>query len=256
MIGLIATYCVLIGMGIEKVKFEYLEYQNWKASMFVIPVMVISFGYHNLIPSMKTYLGGDRKRLFWTLFLGSLLPLVIYLLWQIIIMGIVPLQTFKTALDNEELATRALVNTVGVSWLAIIAEYFGFFSIVTSFLAVALSLVDFLADGFGIKKTAGGKVNLCSMALAPPFLFSLWQPHIFLSALNYAGAFGAVILFGILPACMVWSGRYWLEKKQFLVPGGRLTLIVILLFSLAVVSTKFADIMHWIDIKRFYDFSN
>lgn len=256
MIGLILTYGILVGMGLGSVKFENLEYRNWKASLFVIPVMVVSFGYHNLIPSMKTYLQGDRKKLLLTLFFGSLIPLVVYLLWQLIIMGIVPLQTFTEALNNEELATQALVSTVGASWLALVADYFAFFSIVTSFLAVALSLVDFLADGCSIKKTSGRKVLLCCLALAPPFFFSLWQPMIFLSAITYAGAFGAVVLFGILPVLMVWSGRYRMGKKETLVPGGKFTLLVILLFSLMVISTKLADSLHWIDIKGYYDFTN
>ncbi|MEI8125905.1 MAG: aromatic amino acid transport family protein, partial [Parachlamydiaceae bacterium] len=49
---------------------------------------------------------------------------------------------------------------------------------------------------------------------------------------NYAGAFGAVTLFGILPALMVWAGRY--NKKfatQTFVPGGKIVLLGIILLS-------------------------
>jgi hypothetical protein len=51
-------------------------------------------------------------------------------------------------------------------------------------------------------------------------------------ALNYAGAFGAVILFGILPALMVWSGRYIKGiSGEKIVPGGKITLGAIILFA-------------------------
>jgi len=55
-------------------------------------------------------------------------------------------------------------------------------------------------------------------------------------ALNYAGGFGAVIIFGILPALMVWSGRYnkGLKGPQF-IPGGKIMLVLVMLCSLGVL---------------------
>ena len=44
-----------------------------------------------------------------------------------------------------------------------------------------------------------------------------------------------MILFGVLPALMAWSGRYrkGMEGKR-LVPGGKITLVLIILISLGV----------------------
>ncbi|HEY4831710.1 MAG TPA: aromatic amino acid transport family protein, partial [Waddliaceae bacterium] len=129
-----------------------------------------------------------------------------------------------------------LYHAVGSSWIVEVAQYFAFFTIVTSFLAVALSFVDFLADGLNIKKKSLGKIGLCLLSLAPPFIFSLIYPGIFLTALNYAGAFGAVILFGILPAAMVWSNRYVKKvKHEPLLPGGKGILGLIILISTVVI---------------------
>ena len=166
------------------------------------------FGFHNLIPSLTTYFDSRPKPLIWTIIIGSSIPLLIYLLWEWIILGLVPLQEFKTALDQGEIATEALKNAIGASWVVDAAQAFAFFAIVTSFLSVALSFVDFLADGLKIKKTPKGKIILSLLVLAPPFFCALLYPTIFLIALNSAGGFGAVILFGILPALMVWKGRY------------------------------------------------
>src|SRR5206468_11353 len=92
--------------------------------------------------------------------------------------------------------------------IAMVARFFSFFAIVTSFLGVSLSLMDFLADGFGIKKTRTGRIALYLMTFVPPLLITLIDPRAFLSALEYAGAFGVVTLLGLFPALMVWSGRY------------------------------------------------
>jgi tyrosine-specific transport protein len=216
-----------------------LKHHDWTAATLVIPAVIISFGFHNLVPSLTTYFRGNIKPLKWSIILGSLIPLAIYLIWEWIILGIVPLQDFKVALDQGEIATEALKNTVGSSWVVDVAQIFAFFAIVTSFLSVALSFMDFLADGLNIKKTPGGKISLAFLVLMPPFLCALGYPTIFLIALNTAGGFGAVILFGILPALMAWKGRYTQQLgKPQLVPGGKPALMLVMAFAAWVIALQ------------------
>ena len=172
--------------------------------------------------------------------IGSAIPLIIYLLWEWVILGLTPLSEFQEALDQGEIATQALKDAVGASWIGDVAQTFAFFAIVTSFLSVAISFVDFLADGLSIKKDFFGKIILALLVLGPPLLFALFYPSIFLVALNYAGGYGAVIIFGIIPALMVWEGRY--QKKLGLpqiVPGGKPLLVAVMLFSAAVMLLQF-----------------
>lgn len=239
MLGLVITYVSLVAVGASHVKPELLAHHDWSAVTLVIPAVIISFGFHNLIPSLTTYFHGDVKSLRISILLGSTIPLVIYLIWEWIILGIVPLQDFQIALDQGEIATEALKNAVGSSWIVDVAQAFAFFAIVTSFLSVALSFLDFLADGLNIKKTPQGKVILSLLVMVPPFICALIYPTIFLVALNIAGGFGAVILFGILPALMVWKGRYSqkLDKPQ-LVPGGKPLLILVMVFAAWVIALQ------------------
>lgn len=240
MLGLIVTYVSLIFAGASHVDNSLLLHRDWSAMTAVIPVVIVSFGYHNLIPSLTTYFHGSRASLIWTIVIGSSIPLAIYLLWEWIILGIVPLQDFKAAIDQGEIATEALKDAVGASWVGDVAQGFAFFAIVTSFLSVALSFVDFLADGLNVKKTPLGKVILALLVLAPPFICAVIYPTIFLVALNTAGGFGAVILFGILPALMVWHGRYWQKMdSQPLVPGGRPVLLLVIAFAVWVMALQF-----------------
>lgn len=270
MIGLIAAYAFLIYMGASYVNPTYLEHHDWTQIGYIVPAMIVSFGFHNLVPSLTTYFKRDIKPLRLVIIIGSAVPLLIYIVWQWLILGIVPFEGeggIKAALDHGEMATQALRAAVGSSIILKIAEAFAFFAIVTSFLGVALSFVDFLADGLKIAKTNKGKALLCFLALAPPFVFALIYPTIFLSALNYAGGLGAVSLFGILPALMVWRGRYTFhgridqflakkstsnhEEKQLvglessyktsglqIVPGGKPVLIMVIAFALWVMSLQ------------------
>ncbi len=236
MTGLIVSYFALVGFGIAYVKPELLLHTNWLYSIAAIPAMIISFGYHNLIPSLCSYMQRNVRKLRLTILIGSAVPLLIYLIWEALVLGIVPSHGFLDALDKGEMAVQSLRSALGASWIVTIGQYFAFFAIVTSFLAVALSLVDFLADGLHIKKTPAGKIALCAMALLPPFICAFTYPGIFLTALNYAGGFGAVILFGILPALMVWKSRYTLhETSQPIVPGGKPMLLLIIVISAGIV---------------------
>ncbi|MDP1835552.1 MAG: aromatic amino acid transport family protein [Chlamydiales bacterium] len=251
MFGLITSYLGLVFMGFEHVETQNLKHVDWSQAWYVIPPMIISFGFHNMIPSVSYYLGTDQpKRLVRAIFLGSAIPLVIYLIWEYIILGIIPVEGeggFRQALQQGDMATQALRSAVGSAWVVTLAEYFGFFAIVTSLLSVALSFVDFLADGLKVQRDHKGRALLCALTLVPPYLVGITYPTVFLTALNYAGAFGANILFGIIPALMVWKGRYkfgWKAKR--LVPGGRFVLSLIIAFAMAVVFLQLAREIGWL----------
>lgn len=239
MIGLIVTYMLLVILGAPHVSPSNLGYCNWLAAPLVLPILLISFGFHNMIPSLKTYLNGDARRLRLAIICGSALPLVIYIIWEWLILGLISMgggEGLEALASEGEMATDALKMAAGASWIVDVAQYFAFFAILTSFLGNSLSFVDFLADGFRVKKDKMSKLLLCVLVIAPPLLMSVMYPHLFLTALNYAGAFGAVTLFGIMPALMAWSGRYWKKiQAPRMLPGGKGVLAAIIVFALSVI---------------------
>ena len=46
------------------------------------------------------------------------------------------------------------------------------------------------------------------LATGAPFLLALAFPALFFSALDFAGCYGVLTLFGLLPVAMAWSERY------------------------------------------------
>jgi tyrosine-specific transport protein len=247
MAGLVVSYLLLVLLGAPHVNSNYLRHNDWSFAFVVLPVMIISFGFHNLVPSLTTYLKGDAERLRLAIICGSAIPLGIYLVWEWLILGLVPIEGeggFQQVLNEGNMATEALKSVVGSLWVLDVAQYFAFFAILTSFLGNSLSFVDFLADGLRIKKDRVGKLWLCLLVIVPPFVMALIYPKIFLSALNYAGAFGAVILFGILPALMVWSGRYHQNIGRLrVVPGGKIVLVAVIAFAVGIIALQFFDLI-------------
>ncbi len=81
-LGLFISYFFLVFSGLEHAQLDYLKYQDWSYTFYIVPFLIITFGYHNMIPTVHNYLGGDRKKMVQTLVLGGLLPFFIFSLWE------------------------------------------------------------------------------------------------------------------------------------------------------------------------------
>ena len=234
MLGLGVSYLLLVGFLPEHIEGQLLMHVDWNPTLWVVPVVITSFGYHIIIPSLTTYMNHDRRKLRWTLFIGSLLPFVIYILWQVLILGIVPItgkMSLVEAWKEGASATAPLTQILTNKWIKVGAHFFSFFAIVTSFLGVTLSLSDFLTDGFKIKKSWEGRLIACLLTFIPPLIFALTYQRGFIVALEYAGAFVAILLI-FLPAMMAWKLKTPRFYSTFV---GRLLLIVVILFSAFIV---------------------
>ncbi len=245
MIALVFCYLTLIALGSRHIQASNLTVYHWKYAYMALPVVIISFGFHNMIPSLAMYLKGDRRRLFITVVIGSSIPLLVYLVWEVVMLGIIPIggrAGLLEALDQGQAATSALRGVVGKSWVNTVAGAFALFAIITSFLAQQLSIVDFLADGFKMAKVGVKRFFLIGLSITPPFVFALLYPGVFIQALNWAGGFSAVILFGIMPALMVWVLRYKRRlSKVPLLPLGRPLLILVLCIASLIFLIELAQ---------------
>ena len=238
MVGKVIAFLLLTLAGVRYVQPELLARSDPSHMVFSLSILIVSFGFHNMVPSLTAYLGRDIKRVRQSIWLGGGIALGIYLVWEILVLGAVPLegeQGLLAALHLNREGAQALAEVLQSPWIAFCAKLLAFFAILTSFLAQALSLVHFLADGFKISYQKKEPLSLCALALIPPLIFSLVYPQLFFKALNFAGGICAVALFGFLPVLMVWKGR---KKHQascgYVLSGGKPLLSFIFLFSLFV----------------------
>jgi tyrosine-specific transport protein len=231
MLGLILSYVVLVGFVPSHIEPVFLGHVDMPASLLSIPVVITSFGYHIIIPTLTTYMEHNKKLLRKTILIGSLIPIVIYLIWQCLVLGVVPLPILAEAWSKGVPATEPLSQLLQVKWIGLGARFFSFFAIVTSFLGVSLSLSDFLSDGLKIKKTWEGRLIAFALTFVPPLLFVFTYQRGFYMALEYAGAFVAVLL-GILPALMAWK----LKQHGFYQRGkGRCLIAAVILLCAGVI---------------------
>ncbi len=231
--GLAATYVFLVGLGSGEVSAERFLLFDLPGAFVAAPVLFSAFGFHNVIPSLCTYLDRDRKALRLSVFIGTGIAFVIYSVWQWLVIGSAPIETIVAAKAAGQPASVVLQSITANPWLGRCAAIFAFFALVTSLLGVSLSMVDFMADG--LRKYNVKRWILTVLTFAPPLAIALFDPAIFDKALGWAGGFGEAFLNGLLPVLLVWAGRYKLGlEKAPILRGGKPMLWLLGGSSLAV----------------------
>ncbi|EOI7705534.1 tyrosine transporter TyrP [Providencia vermicola] len=206
-----------------------------------IPVFFTSFGFHGSVPSIVKYMGGDVKKLRIIFIIGSAIPLIAYILWQIATLGSISTTTFVGILaENSGLngLLDAIRNVVMSARTEFIAQMFMSLALATSFLGVALGLFDFLADLFKRQDNMSGRIQTGLLTFLPPLVFALFYPKGFIMALGFA-AIALSILALLLPSALAFKSRLRNERK-YQVTGGALALVIVFLCGIVVIGVQFA----------------
>ena len=239
--GILGTFVPLLALAAssETTSIDNLfAVSDWSETPETIPIVAVAFVYHQVIPVVATSLEGDKERATTAVLVGTAIPALMFVLWNAAVLGSVPPDATSVgdpiaALEAASPATAALVRG------------FEFFAVSTSFLGFGWGLADFIADGMEVDSS---DARPWIAALAPPVVFALTRPDVFLQALDSAGAFGVLVVFGMIPPAMVYRHRAMREECKRerggeddpveclpilapTLPGGSLTLAV--LFALA-----------------------
>lgn len=206
-----------------------------------VMVVITSFGYATIVPTLRSYFKSNVSALRLTIAIGSLVPLVCYLLWDMAVQGSIASYGKQGLIQMAESAhavsylTTALSTRLGSDTISGLTHFFTSICIATSFLGVSLCLSDFLTDGLKVGKSVLSRIMIVCLTLLPPLAIVLFYPGAFIVGLSYAGIF-CVLLLMLLPALMVWSGRY--VKKLavgYQVTGGKLFIILEIIIALALL---------------------
>jgi tyrosine-specific transport protein len=181
---------------------HFLDYSITTSSWLKAwPILLTAFGYHSIIPSLRDYLHSDSILLKRVLFIGGLIPLIVYLLWNAVIIGVVPGIHFDMRLTE---VIGAIAQNIQKPFLGFMIHIFINIALITSFLSVSIGFLHFICDIFHLNENnSQEKCIAMLLTFLPPLGFVWIYPEGFLFALNYAGLF-SVILFLVFPVLMTW----------------------------------------------------
>ncbi|EOZ1496600.1 TPA: tyrosine transporter TyrP [Enterobacter hormaechei] len=212
---------VLLAPHVHKINLLSLPLEKGLA-LSAIPVIFTSFGFHGSVPSIVSYMNGDIRKLRRVFVIGSAIPLIAYLFWQLVTLGSIDSNTFIDLMAEHSGLNGFLValrNVVASSHVELAVHLFADLALATSFLGVALGLFDYMADLFQRRNTVAGRLQTGAMTFLPPLAFALFYPRGFVMALGYAGV-ALSILALLLPSLLAWKSRKQHPQQGYRVAGG------------------------------------
>ncbi|WP_422135199.1 aromatic amino acid transport family protein [Endozoicomonas sp. ALD040] len=213
-----------------------------------LPVLYTSFGYHCAVPTVVRYVKGKPGDFRMALVLGSIVPLLVYSLWQFATNGTLSSSLINNLQGSPD-AVDQLINSIGEA-----SHYSGFNHLIsaftacalgTSFLGVAIGLFDYLAEVSKRPDTIIGRIQTVCLTLGLPLLVAVFFPGGFVTTLGYA-AVALVILAVFLPVMLVWEVRKEHLEEPYQVAGGNPLLVIMCLIGLAVILAQAGIVSGWL----------
>ncbi|UJD95100.1 tyrosine transporter TyrP [Lelliottia amnigena] len=232
---------VLLAPHVHKVNLLTLPLQQGLA-LSAIPVIFTSFGFHGSVPSIVSYMNGDIRKLRRVFIIGSAIPLIAYIFWQLVTLGSIDSSTFIGLMaDHSGLNgfLQALREVVASPHVELAVHLFADLALATSFLGVALGLFDYLADLFQRRRSVGGRIQTGVVTFLPPLAFALFYPRGFVMALGYAGVALAVLAL-LLPSLLAWKSRQQHPDSGYRVWGGTPLLAMVFTCGIVVILVQFS----------------
>ncbi len=207
LIAILVVVIILIGVF----SFNNIDAHNlkgWDISMLFIPYGVILFSFMGspAVPEMQEELGKDKKKLKKAIIIGSVIPIALYIIFTIVIVGIIGLEQFELLSPNERIATVAL-SVFSHRILGIFANILAVLAMFTSFLTLGTAMVESYSFDYGIPRGIS-----FLLTLSPPLLIALFDLTTFIAALGVTGAVAGG-LEGILIILSYWKAKRLGDRK-------------------------------------------
>ena len=205
---LLGSFAALIFMGAKDISWSFLTHQNWSTSLFSLPLVISSFGFHGTLPSLVDYLDRDRRKIQVAIVVGSTITLAIYVAWEFFILGTIPLTgevSLMSAWMNDQTAITPMSHISGNASIWTLAHIFSLTAIITSFFGVSIGLVDFLIDAFQCKRNLSTKTILLAGVYISALLLSITELRVFYLSLNYGAGVAGIFLLIFLPTLLAYK---------------------------------------------------
>lgn len=227
--GVIAIIVIILGILITyagDVNFSKLSYINY--SNFFLPFGVVLFALLGFtsIPELRRIIKGEEKKLKTAIFVGSLIPVVLYIIFAFVFVGLF-------GVNVPKVATLALGNGVIV---------LGIFTMMTSYFVLSFAL----KDSFDFDWKISGFWKFVLVSLLPLILYlviNYFNLADFVKVLGIGGVVSGGII-GILILLMnMKAKRAGNRKSEFKIPLGWFFIILLsLIFIFGVVVELFLQL--------------
>jgi len=203
---------------------------NFNINNFFIPYGVVFFAFLAVpaIPEMNEELRNNKKDLKKAIIIGSLIPIFIYMLFALIVVGI-------SGINTTDGAILGLAKILG-SKMLVLGTILGILTMTTSFIAVAFALTEMYHFDYKLKKKISSIFSCFIPLIIALAIINSNIKNAFFRVLDITGSFGGSLV-GILIIIIWWKAKrlgnrkpeYSIHKKHIL------SLIIILMLILGII---------------------
>ncbi len=235
LILILLAIVIIIGIfSYQDINPSNLTTLNW--TKFFAPYGVILFALAGIpaIPEMQEVLGEEKAKMKKAIIIGSVIPIILYILFAFIVIGVIGLENFEVLQPNQKIATVAL-SIYSSPILGVLANCIAVLTMFTSFLTLSIALIETYEYDYAFPHSSA-----LLLTFSVPLLITLFSLSTFITIIAITGAFAGGLQ-AILLIFTFWKARlngdrvpeYSLGRYQFI--GS----FLILLFSLGVVIELF-----------------
>lgn len=218
---------VLIGfLSVDKINLSNLITTDITKVLVPYGVILFAFLATPAIPELQEELHDEKKKMKKVIIIGSLIPIVLYIVFTFIVMGIIGVEQFDLLAPNQRIATVAL-SIYSYPLLGLFANILAALAMFTSFLTLGLALLEVYTYDYGLSR---GLALFLTFSL--PLLITVLNLTTFIVVLGLSGAVAGG-LEGILVVLMYWKAKKKSDREPeySLRPFRLLGLILILMFA-------------------------
>lgn len=182
---------LLFVTGVPAADWSKLAVQHWRVLPHSIPTFLQLLVYGEIIPTVCHYLHYESRPIRWAIGIGSILPLILELGWAALGIG---LSTTSASFEDPV----AMLMATGPIQLPLLCLALS--AISTTILGSYLALQSTL-DGVWNRKRESRQYRWITAAgiVLPSWAIASISPSLFLQAIDFAGSYPVLLLWGIAP---------------------------------------------------------
>lgn len=232
LIGILFLVVLLLGIfSIDTI--DPIHFDGGSISYFFLPYGIILFAFMGLpaIPEAREVLARNTKQLKTVILVGSIIPIFLYIIFSIVVVGIVGIDNFEALSANDRIATIAL-NLYANSGLAILANILAILTMFTSFLTLSTALTQVYEYDYKFSRPIA-----FFMTFTIPFLAVMFGVASFFRIISLTGAMVGAIE-GVVIIFMFWAAKKYGDRtpEYSIKPHYGLGALIILLFVIGLLS--------------------
>ncbi|CAB3976371.1 Tyrosine-specific transport protein [Candidatus Azoamicus ciliaticola] len=234
-IALISVFLIIILQNSKsEINITNIEKININNIKYVYPILITSFGFHNILPYLKNEFKNNEKKLNKSINIGIIITLLIYIIW---ISFIIIFKNNYYKLDDienynsDKIITELLIIKKNNNLTITIVNTFSFLAIITTIFGITISMNFFFKKIF----TEIPEKIIKILIIIPPIILMKLNTNIFFTALEISGGILTLTIFGLMPIIAIKKQKNEnLFKLNFLY----IITVIIILISLTLQIKK------------------